>query len=78
MQSQPGITAVSGAHDSKRPFAEAGEMVALGKLDGVKTGDTLSTGKTAPPALAEIAGNSPLLGRVGVGGGRGARATSSR
>ena len=35
------------------PAAEAGETVALGKLDTVKTGDTLSSGKTAPTALAE-------------------------
>src|SRR5947199_10056576 len=38
-----GITSVSGSHDSKRPYAEAGEMVALGKLDTIRTGDTLST-----------------------------------
>src|SRR6187401_2782181 len=41
-----GILAVSGGHDSKRPSAEAGETVALGKLDSVKTGDTVSSGKT--------------------------------
>src|ERR1700747_1120610 len=39
-----GILAVNGAHDTKRAAAEAGETVALGKLDGVKTGDTLSSG----------------------------------
>jgi elongation factor G len=49
-----GILAVNGAHDTKRPAAEAGETVALGKLDGVKTGDTLSSGKTAPPALVKL------------------------
>src|ERR1700709_1976647 len=31
-----GITGVNGAHDSKRGSAEAGEMVALGKLDTIK------------------------------------------
>ena len=36
------------------PSAEAGETVALGKLDAIKTGDTLSSGKTAPKALVEI------------------------
>jgi elongation factor G len=56
-----GITAVSGAHDTKRPHAEAGEMVALGKLDSIKTGDTISTAKTAPPALVEIAPSPPVL-----------------
>jgi elongation factor G len=56
-----GITAVSGAHDTKRPHAEAGEMVALGKLDTIKTGDTVSTAKTAPSALVEIAPSPPVL-----------------
>src|SRR4030088_1997701 len=49
-----GISAVTCAHDTKRPAAEAGETVGLGKLDGVKTGDTLSGGKTAPPALVKL------------------------
>src|SRR6201989_1868913 len=40
-----GILAVSGATDSKRPAAEAGDTVALGKLDSIKTGDTLAGGK---------------------------------
>jgi elongation factor G len=56
-----GILAVSGAHDTKRPAAEAGDMVALGKLDNVKTGDTLSSGKTTPPALVRVAPSPPVL-----------------
>jgi elongation factor G len=56
-----GILAVSGTHDSKRGSAEAGETVALGKLDAVKTGDTLSSGKTAPPALVSIEPTPPVL-----------------
>ena len=36
-------------------------MVALGKLDTIKTGDTLSSGKTAPSALVEIAPSPPVL-----------------
>src|SRR5437660_10972664 len=48
-----GIFAVSGAHDTKRAAAEAGDIVALGKLDNIKTGDTVSSGKTAPPALVK-------------------------
>src|ERR1700710_1021817 len=43
-----GITAVSAAHDTKRPHAEAGDMIALGKLDTIKTGETVSTAKAAP------------------------------
>lgn len=56
-----GILAVSGAHDSKKPSAEAGDTVALGKLDAIKTGDTVSSGKTAPPALVQVAPASPVL-----------------
>src|ERR1700759_3796983 len=39
-----GIFAVNGAYDSKRSSADAGDTVALGKLDAMKTGDTLATG----------------------------------
>ncbi|AUC94973.1 MULTISPECIES: elongation factor G [Bradyrhizobium] len=49
-----GILAVSGTHDSKRPSAEAGDSVALGKLDAIKTGDTVSSGKTAPASLVKV------------------------
>ena len=56
-----GILAVNGAHDTKRAAAEAGETVALGKLDTVKTGDTLSSGKTAPPALVKVEPAPPVL-----------------
>lgn len=56
-----GILAVSGAHDSKRASAEAGDTIALGKLDAIKTGDTLSGGKTAPQALAKVEPTPPVL-----------------
>jgi len=56
-----GILSVNCAHDSKRAAAEAGDTVALGKLDSVKTGDTLSGGKTAPPALITIEPAPPVL-----------------
>ncbi|MEH2529394.1 elongation factor G [Bradyrhizobium sp. AZCC 1588] len=56
-----GILAVNGAHDTKRAVAEAGETIALGKLDAIKTGDTLSSGKTAPAALVQIAPTPPVL-----------------
>ncbi len=49
-----GILAVNGSHDTKRTSAEAGDMVALGKLDAFKTGDTVSGGKSAPPALVGV------------------------
>jgi elongation factor G len=56
-----GILSVNCAHDSKRAAAEAGDTVALGKLDTVKTGDTLSGAKTAPPALVTIEPAPPVL-----------------
>jgi elongation factor G len=56
-----GILSVSGAHDTKRASAEAGDMVALGKLDSVKTGDTLSSGKTASSALVSVVPAPPVL-----------------
>ncbi|CAL79626.1 elongation factor G (EF-G) [Bradyrhizobium sp. ORS 278] len=56
-----GILAATGAYDSKRAAAEAGDTIALGKLDTVKTGDTIATGKAAPPALAKIAPCPPVL-----------------
>src|SRR6476659_6720592 len=56
-----GILAVSGLHDTKRAAAEAGDTIALGKLDAIKTGDTLSSGKTAPPALVKVEPVPPVL-----------------
>jgi elongation factor G len=56
-----GILAVNGAHDSKRAAAEAGEIVALGKLDSIKTGDTVSSGKTTPSALVSVEPSPPVL-----------------
>jgi elongation factor G len=56
-----GILAVNGAYDTKRAAAEAGDTIALGKLDAVKTGDTLSSGKSAPSALASVEPVPPVL-----------------
>jgi elongation factor G len=56
-----GILSVSGGHDTKRAAAEAGDTVALGKLDTIKTGDTLSGGKTAPAALVKVEPTPPVL-----------------
>jgi elongation factor G len=56
-----GISSANCAHDTKRASAGAGETVALGKLDAVKTGDTLSSGKAAPPALASVEALPPVL-----------------
>ena len=56
-----GILAANGAGDSKRASAEAGDVVALGKLDAMKTGDTLTTAKTAPAPLAEMSAAPAVL-----------------
>jgi elongation factor G len=56
-----GILAVNGAHDSKRGSAEAGETVALGKLDAIKTGDTVGSGKTAPASLLAVEPTAGVL-----------------
>ena len=55
------ILGVSGAHDSKRAGAEAGDTVALAKVDTIKTGDTLSSGKAAPQALVKAEPAAPVL-----------------
>ncbi len=56
-----GILSVSCAHDTKRAAAEAGETIALGKLDAIKTGDTLFAGKTAPKPLIRVEPTPPVL-----------------
>ena len=56
-----GIVAASGGADSKRTSAAAGDTVSLGKLDAVKTGDTLTTAKTTPAALMEVTPLAPVL-----------------
>ncbi|TAI60470.1 elongation factor G [Bradyrhizobium sp. Leo170] len=56
-----GILAAGGAFDTKRAAAEAGDTVALGKLDAIKTGDTMASGKTAPPSLVKVEPTSPVL-----------------
>src|SRR5215813_194819 len=56
-----GILAVNGAYDTKRASAEAGDTIALGKLDAVKTGDTLCNGKTAPASLVKVEPTAAVL-----------------
>src|SRR6266496_1045277 len=43
-----------GQHTEKRAAAEAGDTVALGKLDHAKTGDTLSDGQQPHPPVAKV------------------------
>jgi elongation factor G len=56
-----GVSALYVGQDNKRSSAEAGETVALGKLDAIKTGDTLSSGKTTPQALVHVEALPPVL-----------------
>jgi len=56
-----GIFAAGASQDGKRTSAEAGDTVALGKLDTIKTGDTVGSGKTAPSALLTIEPLPPVL-----------------
>ncbi len=49
-----GVFKQLGQSTEKRGAASAGETVALGKLDGARTGDTLSSGKQAHAAVAEV------------------------
>ena len=57
-----GLTAASAATgDLKRTSAIAGDTIALGKLDQIRTGDTLSSGKTAPAALTDVVPLPPVL-----------------
>jgi elongation factor G len=56
-----GVFKLMGQHFEKRGQAAVGEMVALGKLDNVKTGDTLSSGKQTAAALLQARPSAPVL-----------------
>ena len=56
-----GVFKMFGPATEKRGPAQAGETVALGKLDHARTGDTLTTGKQPIAPLAEVAAHPPVL-----------------
>jgi elongation factor G len=56
-----GVFKLMGQNTEKRGAAQAGETIALGKLDHATTGDTLTTGKQAHPALATVRPYPPVL-----------------
>ncbi|MFZ0193877.1 MAG: elongation factor G [Pseudolabrys sp.] len=56
-----GVFKLMGQHFEKRGQAAVGEMVALGKLDNAKTGDTLSSRKQAAAALLQARPYAPVL-----------------
>src|SRR5262245_2455643 len=56
-----GVLKILGSSTEKRAPAVGGDTVALGKLDRAKTGDTLSSGKNAHAAIAEVKPLPPVL-----------------
>jgi elongation factor G len=56
-----GIYRMLGKDQAKQTSARAGETVALGKLDEVRTGDTLSSAKGGIPALVELTPPDPVF-----------------
>jgi elongation factor G len=56
-----GVFKLTGQATEKRGAATAGETVAFGKLEHAKTGQTLSSGKRAHPALASVSPYAPVL-----------------
>jgi elongation factor G len=56
-----GIFKLTGHNSEKRGPAQAGETVALGKLEHAGTGDTLTAGKQAHPPLAQVEPYPPVL-----------------
>ncbi|MGN6571138.1 MAG: elongation factor G [Pseudolabrys sp.] len=56
-----GVFKLMGPQFEKRGAAGAGDTVALGKLDGARTGATLSAGKQPLPSLVELHPSPPVL-----------------
>jgi elongation factor G len=56
-----GVFKLVGQSNEKRGPANAGETVAFAKLEKAKTGDTLTAGKQAHPALAKVEPYPPVL-----------------
>jgi len=56
-----GIYRMLGKDQAKLGSAKAGDTVALGKLDGVRTGQTLTTTKSGTPQLLELEAPQPVF-----------------
>ena len=56
-----GVFALKGEETLKKAGARAGDLVALGRLDGVKTGDTISTEKGGVAAIEGPDAPEPVL-----------------
>jgi elongation factor G len=57
-----GIFRIMGQQAVKRDAAQEGETVGIGKLDGARTGMTLSAGKTPPAQLVSLTRPDAVLG----------------
>jgi elongation factor G len=57
-----GVFRIMGQQAVKRDTAQEGETVGLGKLEGAKTGMTLSSGKTAPAQVVSLPRPDAVLG----------------
>ena len=55
-----GVFDLFGAETKKRGPAEAGELVGLGRLDEIVTGDFITTAKAAPEVLVDTAKPAPV------------------
>jgi elongation factor G len=55
------IAALGVGQDNKRGVAKAGEVIALGKLDHARTGDTLTAAKVPHRALTDVPVRPPVL-----------------
>jgi elongation factor G len=55
-----GISRLQGVAQEKRTEAKEGETVALGRLDPIRTGDTLGNDRGAPKAMAVLARLTPV------------------
>ena len=55
------MSSVQLGQDNKRGSAAAGDVVVLGKLDHVRTGDTITAAKTVPAALCQVEAHAPVL-----------------
>jgi elongation factor G len=56
-----GVFTAMGLNFAKRGQAAAGDTVAFGKLDGARTGDTLSSGRQARGAMVKVTPSAPVL-----------------
>jgi elongation factor G len=56
-----GMYRLIGKDQAKQTKADQGDVVALGRLDDIRTGDLISTGKSVPAADSLPAGNEPVF-----------------